>query len=167
MPERLLRLLRLLLLVVAVSTVATACSGSDGKGDKGADGKATTTTTSSTSSTTSTTSTTLGLAPDDIDAAASPYCADWQKIRAVAAPKLTGDVAKDDAARKVHYQKLLPTVEKLVADADSDIKPTAQRVLDAVRKVAANGSFAPFNTDESRANQKRLADYALDNCTKK
>lgn len=148
------------LVVLATVLLATACSGSDSKAGKDAAASSTT------APTTSKSTTTTAMAVEDIDATASSYCADWKAIRSKAAPTLTGDTTKDDATRRDHYRALLPTVEKLVADADPAIKPATQKALAVVRKAAETGSLSVFETDESRATQQQMADYAEQHCAR-
>jgi hypothetical protein len=143
--------------LVPLLLLGAACGGSDGKDAKDSKDR---------SSTTSTTSTTTALAPDQVDASASPYCADWKELRSAEDIVSTGNKAKDDELRRQHYTELLPTVEKLAADADAEIKPAVEQTLVIIRKVAETGDPEPFNTDASHQIQRQLAAYAVEHCAK-
>jgi hypothetical protein len=151
-----MRNLRVLFVALLVVSLTAACSSGGSSGVA----KKTTTTTEAPGSTTTTE--TPALDPDQIDTNASPYCATWAEIRGAGAPK-----TQDADAVKAHYAKLIPTVEKLLGQATSDIKPAVQVALDATRKVVASGSLDAFQGPGVQDAQRKLTDYSVAHCAKK
>lgn len=117
-------------------------------------------------STTTTTSTIPTLEADQVDAEASPYCGVWAEIRELGGPEVTGDAEKDADARKEHYGKLVPVAERLVAEAEPEIKKQAEAALAQVREVAETGSDEAFLAEGAAEMQQDLAAYAQEHCTK-
>lgn len=119
-----------------------------------------------TTTTTSTSTTIPPLAPEEIDTDASPYCATWAELRGVQPPAYSGNAEGDAVLRREHYAQLLPIAERLVEQAEPEIRSAAELALAQVREVAETGAVAPFTTEEAAERQQELAAYARDHCGK-
>ena len=144
-------------LALVLALAAAGCGGNDDDSDAAS---------TPTSEGETTTTTIASLDADDIDAAASPYCAAWADLRGAGSPELTGETEADDERRKEYYSDLLPKVETLREEAPEDIADAVEIALDATRQVAEDGDFAPFETAEAMDAQQRLAAYAQEHCAK-
>lgn len=135
--------------------IGVACSDDDG-GEDAADKESTTTST--------TTTTIPTLEADDVNADASPYCGTWAEIREIGGPAVTGNPETDTENRKEHYAKLVPLAERLVEQADEEIKEQAEFALRQVREVAETGSDEAFLASDASKVQQELAAYAQEHC---
>lgn len=149
------RLLPVAALVSTLVLVGAGCGSSDN--DKESSSKSTTTTTAKVTTTTET----PALDPKDVNTKASPYCATWAEILTAGAPP-----SNDAGTVKKHYSDLIPTVEKLLSQAPSELESSVQVALDSTRKVAASGSLSDFQRPEVQAAQRKLSDYAAARCKK-
>lgn len=109
-----------------------------------------------------TTTTVAALAPDDVDADASPYCAAWAAIRASGAPASLTPVRLRE-----HYTQLVPVAERVLAASPEEVREANEVALGAIREVAASGDPAVFAAPEVRRARNDLAAHADQECRRR